>query len=119
MSRSFSVPLHPGNDMPPKITRETVEHIADLAKLQFAEEDMAAFVRQFRSILVYVDRLSEIDAGEDRVSERERVGPEHLREDRGEAGLEREESLRNAPDLEGSLFAVPRVVDKGDARGSS
>jgi aspartyl-tRNA(Asn)/glutamyl-tRNA(Gln) amidotransferase subunit C len=105
--------------MPLKITRETVEHIAGLAKLQFAEEDMDTLVHQFRSIVAYVDRLSEIDVDEDGAAERPRVGPEHLREDRAEAGPERQESLRNAPDLQGSLFAVPRVVDKGDERGSS
>jgi aspartyl-tRNA(Asn)/glutamyl-tRNA(Gln) amidotransferase subunit C len=100
------------------VTRETVEHIAKLAKLRFSDEEMDAFVEQFQKIIAYVDRLRDLDTGEIDVGGPGGIGREGLREDRVEVWSGAGQSLENAPDRRGSLFCVPRVVDKGDSGGS-
>jgi aspartyl-tRNA(Asn)/glutamyl-tRNA(Gln) amidotransferase subunit C len=100
------------------ISRETVEHVAKLAKLEFSDEELEAFVPEFQKIVAYVDRLSEVSLeGPDDVQERT-AGLKEVRPDQVEVWPEREEGLANAPERRGSLLGVPRVVDKGDARAA-
>lgn len=44
-----------------KLTREQVDKIATLARLELADDEKDAFTRQISSILEYVDMLSEVD----------------------------------------------------------
>jgi aspartyl-tRNA(Asn)/glutamyl-tRNA(Gln) amidotransferase subunit C len=44
-----------------KLTKQEVEHIADLARIEISEKDKEKFQEQLSSILDYVNKLSEID----------------------------------------------------------
>ena len=43
------------------IEKKTVEHIANLARLEVSEEEIASFTRELGSILDYVEQLDEVD----------------------------------------------------------
>jgi len=44
-----------------KITREQVEHVARLARLELTGEEKDLFTGQLDAILAYVDKLNELD----------------------------------------------------------
>jgi len=44
-----------------KITANEVEYVANLARLRFEEKEIEKFSRQLSDILVYVDKLNQID----------------------------------------------------------
>lgn len=93
-----------------KITREEVEHVARLAKLNLSEEELARMTGQLDNILVYVAKLDELDT--------EGVVPtthafsinNAFREDEVIESLSREEALANGPNENGEAFVVPRII---------
>lgn len=93
-----------------KITREEVEHVATLAKLNLSEKELAKMTDQLDTILSYVAKLDELDtAGV--------VPTTHVfdinnayREDEVEPSLTQAEALVNGPQENGEAFVVPRII---------
>ncbi len=91
-------------------SRETVQRIAELAKLSFSEAEIDAFTAQFNDILRYIGEIEKLDL--------EGVEPLiHLnstanvfREDIPHECLTREEALMNAPKRNEAFFKVPKVL---------
>ncbi len=94
-----------------KITKEQVEYVAHLARLEFAEQEKEKFTSQLNDILLYMDKLNEIDTAG--------VTPEThaislnnaFRPDVVKPSLGTEKSLANAPDTKGAFFRVPKVIE--------
>jgi aspartyl-tRNA(Asn)/glutamyl-tRNA(Gln) amidotransferase subunit C len=101
--------LFPGASM--KITREEVEHVALLARLKVNEDEIQRFTGQLNRILEYVDQLGRLDTT--------RVAPTFhavaranvFRADRVQPSMEPPESLRNAPEGDGTFFRVPKIIE--------
>jgi len=93
-----------------KITRETVLHVAGLARLSLSEEEVDTYARQLNAILEYMDQLNALDTAG--IEPTEHVIPLEtpFREDRATPSLDLEKSLRNAPDRSGSFFKVPKIL---------
>lgn len=93
-----------------KISRKQVEHVAKLARLELAEEEIATNTEQLNSILEYAAMLEGINT-EDIVPTAHAV-PLHnvLREDEIKSSLERDKVLANAPEAEDGFFKVPRII---------
>ena len=95
------------------INREDVRHVARLARLALPEEQIAAITGQLEPILDYVSHLQSIDttgvAPTTRavevvnVTRGDQVNPAN-------AGNVREELLNQAPQREGDLLVVPRIL---------
>ncbi|MFH1011305.1 MAG: Asp-tRNA(Asn)/Glu-tRNA(Gln) amidotransferase subunit GatC [bacterium] len=93
------------------VTREVVDHIAELAKLALSEDERERMTRELSSILAYIDEVMAVDV--------EGVEPLHhvldmtnvFREDVPGSCLAREQALRNAPDRTEEYFRVPRVIN--------
>lgn len=94
-----------------KITKADVDHVAMLARLEFAEDEKAEMARQLSRILEYMDKLSELDTED--VSPTAHAVPLRnvLREDGARPSLHPEEALRNAPERDGAFFRVPRITE--------
>jgi aspartyl-tRNA(Asn)/glutamyl-tRNA(Gln) amidotransferase subunit C len=93
----------------PRVTSETVEHVARLARLSLSAEERATFTRQLDEILAYAESIQALDtAGVEPMSHA--GGFEQLRDDAPRQGLEREVVLSAAPDSEAGLFRVPRIL---------
>lgn len=98
-----------------KITRKDVEHVAALAHLELAPEEMERMAQQLDSILGYIEKLNELDT--EKVEPMAQVliesrADEALREDKSRAGLPKEEALRAAPEQDGTFFKVPKVIER-------
>mgnify|MGYP005618384303 CR=1 FL=1 len=95
-----------------KITKETVEHVANLARLYLTEEEKEEMAEKLNSILEYMDKLSELDTKD--VPPTSHVIPIQnvFREDEVFDSLPLDEVLKNAPDSEKGFFKVPRVIEE-------
>jgi aspartyl-tRNA(Asn)/glutamyl-tRNA(Gln) amidotransferase subunit C len=93
----------------PKVTPETVEHVARLAQLSLTPDERATFARQLDDVLAYAESIQTLDtSGVEPMSHASGVGL--LREDRPLPSLDRETVLSEAPDADRGLFRVPRVL---------
>ena len=94
------------------ITREDVEHVAELARLALTAAEKEQFIAQLNHILTYIGKLNELDtAGVEPTSH---VIPlsNVLREDEVRPSLAREMVLQNAPEESHSFFKVPRIIEE-------
>lgn len=94
-----------------KITKQEVEHVAALARLELSEQEKETFTGQMSSILTYVEKLNELDTKG--VAPTSHVLDIHnvMREDRPEASLPQERALANAPDKAAGHYRVPKIIE--------
>ncbi len=93
-----------------KITREEIEYVAKLARLELTEAEKETFTGQMDAILAYVDKLNELDT--DGIIPTSHAVPMEnaFRED--VTALHRlDNALANAPDRVESFFRVPKVIE--------
>ena len=93
------------------LTREEVEHIAHLARLELSEEEKERYRQQLSAILDYAARLQALDTSG--IPPTASVLPPRsvLRPDEPRPGLSREALLRNAPSIVEGQFRVPPVLE--------
>ena len=93
------------------IRREEVRHVAELARLEVREEELDRVAAELSAVLDYVQTLSRLDlTGSEPLSF---ASPEtQLREDSPDGRrLAPEQALAMAPEVEGSFFIVPPVLE--------
>ena len=95
-----------------KISLETVEHIAHLARLEFEGEKKIAIQQDIENIIAFMDKLSEIPT--DNVEPLIFMTDEYnkLREDVAVVTITQDEGLKNAPKKDSDYFRIPKVLDK-------
>ena len=92
------------------VSREDVEKIASLARLELSPEEMDAMAIQMDTILGYVAKLEEIDGTNIKPTTHVLDIENCFREDVVKPSLSQEEALANGPDQNGEAFVVPRVL---------
>lgn len=92
------------------ISREDVEYVAVLARLELTEQETLEYTEQLNSILNYAAMLERLDT--DGVVPTAHAVPLHnvLREDQTRPSIQQEKGLRNAPDADEGFFRVPKIV---------
>ena len=94
-----------------KITKEQVEYVAHLARLDFDEQQKETFTSQLNDILMYMDKLGEVDTT-GVVPETHAISLMNaFREDVVKPSLEPRASLANAPEEKAGCFRVPKVIE--------
>lgn len=91
------------------LSRADVIHIAELARLELTDEEVARYQEQLSAVLEYFAKLQGVDT--EGIPPTASVLPPRtvLREDEPRPGLSREELLANAPDVADNQFRVPPV----------
>ncbi len=93
----------------PRVTVETVDHVARLARLSLTVEERETFARQLEAILAYAESIQALDtSGVEPMSHV--ADAERFRLDLPHRSLPREAALQSAPDADAFLFRVPRVL---------
>lgn len=94
-----------------KITKEDIEHIAHLARLELDRDEIERYTVQVDRILEYMDTLNSLDT-------KGIVPTSHampvvclLREDEPKRSFAAEESTQNAPEKRGGFFKVPPIIE--------
>jgi len=92
------------------LTREQVEKVSLLARLQFGERELDQMTEQLGQIVEYVEQLNELDT--DQVAPmahamelRNVFAPDALRD-----SIDREQALANAPRRDQQCYLVPAVL---------
>ena len=89
--------------------RETVQHIAELAKLDLTDDEITQMSEQLSDILSFAEQLQELDT--DDIPPTASVLPLHnvLRPDQARPSLPHEVALREGPDTADGQFRVDAV----------
>lgn len=93
-----------------KITINEIESVALLAKLDLTREELIVMTDQLGNILSYVEKLKEVETDNVRATSHVFEITNAFREDITSHSLSREDILRNAPDQNGEMFKVPKVI---------
>ncbi len=94
-----------------KIDKSHVEHVAQLARLQFEEDDLEIFVKQLDEILNYFDKLQDLDTSNVEPTAHV-VGISNVfRDDVVQEFADKDLILEGAPEPENSYFRVPKVIE--------
>lgn len=95
-----------------KITIKTVDEIAHLARLEFSDETKPEILNDMNRMLVFIDKLNEIDTTNIEpliyMTEEKNV----LRADIPETTLSQKEALKNAAKKDSDYFKAPKVIDQ-------
>lgn len=92
------------------VGRKDVEHIAELARLKFTEEELDNFTGQLNEILAYVEKLNELDTEKVEPLSHPIEGSNVFREDEVKPSISTEDALKNAPKKDEQFFHVPKVI---------
>jgi len=93
------------------LDKDQVQHIAMLARLRLADEEIAESVEKLSRIVDFVDQLSQV-ATDDVVpmahplQESQRLRPDEVTEK-----TDRDLVQQNAPSVDGGLYLVPKVIE--------
>ncbi|HEX2671677.1 MAG TPA: Asp-tRNA(Asn)/Glu-tRNA(Gln) amidotransferase subunit GatC [Polyangiaceae bacterium] len=94
------------------ITRETVLHVAKLARLELGDSEIDRMQKDLGNILEYVNSLSELDTSSVAETSQVAVLGAPLRPDTVVLGLTNDVALSEAPRSAGGGFAVPAFVEE-------
>ncbi|MFY4812547.1 Asp-tRNA(Asn)/Glu-tRNA(Gln) amidotransferase subunit GatC [Haloarcula sp. AONF1] len=88
----------------PAVDPEEVRHVADLARVDLADDEIERFTEQFVDILDAFEALDDVPE-----TEREADLSNVMRPDETRESLSQEEALQNANDTEEGQFKGPKV----------
>jgi aspartyl-tRNA(Asn)/glutamyl-tRNA(Gln) amidotransferase subunit C len=94
-----------------KITRSDVEHVAQLARLRFRQDQLALFTEQLNTLLSYFDKLQEVDTAGIEPSTHAVDLCNAFRPDLSRPSMAEDDALRNAPASERGCFKVPKIIE--------
>ncbi|MGQ0810681.1 MAG: Asp-tRNA(Asn)/Glu-tRNA(Gln) amidotransferase subunit GatC [Nitrospiraceae bacterium] len=95
-----------------KISKEEVERVAKLARLELTAAETEAFTQQLSSILTHVEKLKtyDTDGVEPTATVLRQVNV--FRSDESRPSLPVEKALANAPESEHNHFRVPKILEE-------
>lgn len=95
-----------------KITDETIDHLAHLARLEFNGDQKERIKSDLTKIIQFVDQLSSVNT--DGVEPLIFMTPTEnvLREDEAVVSISKQEALKNAAVHDSDYFKIPTVLKK-------
>ncbi|AHA97809.1 glutamyl-tRNA amidotransferase subunit C [Lactobacillus johnsonii N6.2] len=97
-----------------KITKDEINHVAALSRLEFGEDEIDKFTEQMGDIINMAHQLAEVDT--EGVPETVQVVDREtdFREDKPEHWESRAELMKNVPEKADGFIKVPVIIDKDD-----
>ena len=95
-----------------KLSIEDIKHLAKLANLKLADEEIKKYLSQLEETVEYVDNLKELDTA----SVQPTSSPVNLENvyfkdgEKNKRGLAKDEALKNAKNIKDSYFVVKRIL---------
>lgn len=93
------------------ISRQEVEYVAKLARLNLSEDEAEKYTEQLNAILQFAGKLNELDTSNIEPTSHVLDVYNVMRDDEVRPSVEREKALLNAPEEEDGQFKVPAVMD--------
>ena len=95
-----------------EIDNATVDKLCDLAKLEFNKDAREEIIKDLNNILVFVNKLNELDTSNVEpliyISDEVNI----LREDIARQNISQQDALKNAPKRDSDYFKAPKVLEK-------
>ena len=93
------------------ITKEQVNHIAHLSRLEIQEDEVDGYIEKLEKVVDLFNELNSVDT--------ENIKPTYhvldlvnvFREDVAQEGMDREEVLKNSKETEVGQFKVPTIIE--------
>jgi aspartyl-tRNA(Asn)/glutamyl-tRNA(Gln) amidotransferase subunit C len=92
------------------ITKQEVERVAELARLEITEAEKEAFNRQLSSILTYIEQLKGIETTGIEPTATVLDQTNVFRDDVVRQSLSVERALANAPEVDEGYLRVPKIL---------
>lgn len=94
-----------------KITKEQVEKVAHLARLNLTEEEKEQMTKDMEAIIEFADQINALDISD--VAPTAHIIPINnvFRKDEVQPSMDRDLLLSNAPSKEQGCFSVPKTVE--------
>lgn len=96
------------------ITADEVKHVAQLAKLEFTDDELQMFAGQMDDIIKMVQQLSEVDTTGVPVTSTVAEAKNVTREDKAIKGTDRETLMHNVPQKDRGFVKVPAIIDESE-----
>ena len=93
------------------IDKQTVHHIAGLARIAVSAPEVRTLQGELSTIIGWFDKLNEVDTAAIEPLSRVTETTPRMREDEVSEGDRVDDILRNAPASQGHCFVVPKVVE--------
>ncbi len=95
-----------------EVTNATIEKLAHLARLHFADDEKEAYKADLQNMIAFVEKLQEVDTTG--VEPLLHMGDSHnaLRDDVVKGSVSRVEALLNSPVKDDQYFKVPKVIKR-------
>jgi aspartyl-tRNA(Asn)/glutamyl-tRNA(Gln) amidotransferase subunit C len=93
-----------------RLTREDVAHVADLARLHLTDEELELFTEQLAEVLDHVEDIASLDLAGVAPTAHAMALTNVLRPDEVWPGIDRDEALAQAPEVEDHRFRVPPIL---------
>ena len=93
------------------IDKDTVKHIAKLARISLDEKKINSLSKDLSSIIEFIEKLNELNT--DKIIPLTSIINASLksREDEVKDGKIRDQILKNSPEKNEEFFVVPKVID--------
>ena len=91
--------------------KDQVQHIAMLARLRVADDEIADTVDKLSRIVDFVDQLSQTDTADVVPMAHPLAAAQRLRPDVVTEPNERDEFQKNAPAVDDGFYLVPKVIE--------
>lgn len=93
------------------ISKEKVDHIAKLARLNVKEDEYSKYQTQLTDILTEIDKIMEVEITNDEIMISPSFNSNCYSEDVTETHISKESLLRNAKSVKGDYITVPKVIE--------
>jgi len=94
-----------------EITQEEVHKIARLANLKIPEKKVGNMAKTLSDVLSHIAKLRESDTENVEPTSHPIASGNVFRADEAKEIFNRDNTLKNAPSLDGNYFSVPRVIE--------
>ena len=94
-----------------KISKQEVEHVAKLARLELAEGEKDTLIDQLSDILTYVETLNGLDTKGVEPTSHVLDIKNVMRDDVSAPSIPQEQALANAPEKAAGHFKVPKIIE--------
>jgi aspartyl-tRNA(Asn)/glutamyl-tRNA(Gln) amidotransferase subunit C len=95
-----------------RISRQEVDQIAQLARLSLSDSEALAMQRDLERILQYVATLETLDTAGVAPTAQSEGSATPVRPDESVEPMDPDLAVANAPEVAGTAFVVPRVIDE-------
>jgi aspartyl-tRNA(Asn)/glutamyl-tRNA(Gln) amidotransferase subunit C len=94
-----------------EFTREQIDYVAHLSRIDLTEEERELFGAQLASILAYMEKLNELDTSDVPPTAHVMGLRNVFRDDAERPSTAREQMLANAPAKAYGCYLVPKILD--------